>query len=162
MSDPRLDGLVDQAAVAERVYRYATGIDTRDMALYRSLFADRVDIDFSSYNGTPPATISADDWVANVEILFTGLDATQHSMTNPIVAVDGDRATCTMYMQAAHFMTNDRGDDEFTIGGYYDDTLIRHDDGWLIDGLKLTVLWSRGNRHIMDLAAALGAERLGR
>ncbi len=38
-------------AVAETVYRYAVGIDTRDFTLYRSIFADQVTIDISSYNG---------------------------------------------------------------------------------------------------------------
>ena len=37
----------DKLAVAETIYRYATGIDTRDFALYRSIFASDVAIDFS-------------------------------------------------------------------------------------------------------------------
>ena len=32
------------------MYGYATGIDTRDWALFRSIFADEVTIDFTSYN----------------------------------------------------------------------------------------------------------------
>ena len=40
----------DHQAVCETVYAYATGIDTRDWALYRSIFADEVTIDFTSYN----------------------------------------------------------------------------------------------------------------
>ena len=40
----------DQLAVAQTIYRYAVGIDTRDFALYRSIFADEVTIDFTSYS----------------------------------------------------------------------------------------------------------------
>ncbi|MEM7015822.1 MAG: nuclear transport factor 2 family protein [Pseudomonadota bacterium] len=146
--------------VCESIYRYGLGIDTRDWQLYRSIFTDAIDMDFSSYSGQPGGRMSADEWVNGCKILFMGLDATQHTMTNPIVDIAGDRATCKMYMQAAHFLKNDMGDDEFTLGGYYDDRLIRTADGWQIEAVTLTVLWNRGNRHIMELAAGIGAKRL--
>src|SRR5580704_1516425 len=93
----------DKLAVAETVYSYATGVDRRDWALYRSLFTDSVTIDFSSFSpDLAPRMMSADDWVAGLVPLFTGLAATQHSMTNPLASVDRDTATITMYMQAHH------------------------------------------------------------
>ena len=82
----------DRLAVAECVYRYATAVDTRDWAMYRSLFADEVEIDFSSYGpGLPPVTMAADDWVAGLKPLFAGLAATQHMMSNPLVELEGER-----------------------------------------------------------------------
>ncbi len=39
----------DKLMIAETIYLYATGIDTKDFDLYRSIFADHVEIDFSSY-----------------------------------------------------------------------------------------------------------------
>jgi hypothetical protein len=142
--------------VAETVYAYAAGIDGRDWALYRSIFVDEAEFDFSSYDGNPARRMRADDWVAGVQPLFHGLDATQHSMSNPRVTIDGERATCVMYMQAAHFLANREGGDEFTIGGYYTDRLVKTVSGWKLCGVKLTVLWSRGNRHIMTLAVQRG------
>lgn len=142
----------DRSAILETIYCYATGVDTRDWALYRSIFTDEVEVDFSSWDGSPPRRIRADDWVAGVKPLFTGLDATQHSMTNPRVVLEGDRATAILYMQAAHFLQNQEGDPEFTIGGYYTDRLVRTPAGWKLCAVKLTVLWSRGNKHIMQLA----------
>ena len=110
----------DFTEITRRVYEYAYGIDTRDWELYRSIFADDVTMDFSSYNGSGgPQQMAADAWVAGLVPLFTGLDATQHSMSNPLVDVDGDQARCRMYMQAAHFLVDDP-EPEFTIGGYYD------------------------------------------
>lgn len=149
----------DKLAVAETIYRYAIGIDTRDFTLYRSIFAAEVAIDFSSYNGREPATMSADDWVAGLIPLFSGLDATQHTMTNPIAEIDGDGACCRMYMQAHHVYQPDDPTSWFTIGGYYDDTLVRSADGpagWLITGVTLTVLWRRGDPGIMAAATAAG------
>ena len=43
--------LDDKMKVAETIYLYALGIDTKDFDLYRSIFADQVEIDFSSYEG---------------------------------------------------------------------------------------------------------------
>jgi 3-phenylpropionate/cinnamic acid dioxygenase small subunit len=150
----------DYQAVVQRVYEYAYGIDTRDWRWYRSIFTDVIRMDFSSYNGAPAAEMAADQWVANCRVLFTGLGATQHSMSNPLVEVDGDRARCRMYMQAEHFLSNDQGSDGFVLGGYYDDALARTDGGWRIEAVTLNVLWSRGNRHIMQLAAERGAQAL--
>ncbi|MEM1436555.1 MAG: nuclear transport factor 2 family protein [Pseudomonadota bacterium] len=149
MSDP---DFATFAAITRRLYEYAYGIDTRDWALYRSIFADEVHMDFSSYSGDAGRTVTADDWVRGVQPLFEGLDATQHSLSNPLVEVDGDRARCRMYMQAEHFLTHGQGDPSYAIGGYYDDQLIRTEAGWLITGVTLNVLWHRGNRHIMSLA----------
>ena len=149
MRDERID-------VVEVVYAYATGVDTKDWALYRSIFTDEVEFDFSSWDGRPAARMRADEWVAGVRPLFMALDVTQHSMTNPRVAIEGERATCVMYMQAAHFLQQAGGDPEFTIGGYYTDQLVRTTAGWKLAGVKLTVTWRRGNYHVMTLAGERG------
>jgi hypothetical protein len=152
----------DQLAVAETVYRYATGVDRRDWALYRSLFTDTVTIDFSSFDpDLAPRVMGADDWVAGLVPLFTGLAATQHSMTNPLATVEGDAATITMYVQAHH--VHDPGDPAswYTVGGFYDDTLVRRDRRWLLTGVRLTVTWRAGDPAIMELARAAGKRLLG-
>jgi 3-phenylpropionate/cinnamic acid dioxygenase small subunit len=152
----------DHEAITRKVYEYAYGIDTRDWASYRAIFDDRIDVDFSSYHGGAPATMSTDDWLAGVKPLFTGLDATQHSMSNPLVDIDetdGDAARCRMYMQAAHFL-EDWPTPEFTIGGYYDDRLVRTDNGWRITAVTLTVWWRRGDSQLMVEARERGLRRL--
>jgi len=152
MTDNVPQRLLDEAAIVRRRYQYALGIDSRDWLLYRSIFADEISMDFSSYSGQPASRMAADDWVANCQVLFNGLDATQHTMSNPIVDIAGDSARLRMYMQAEHVLANDRGDDFFTIGGMYDDQLQRTPDGWIITAVTLQVFWQRGNRHIMELA----------
>src|SRR5688500_11537348 len=92
----------DRLNVPEAVYRYAYGVDTRDFVLYRSIFAERVAIDFTSFHGGEATVVDADQWVAGVRRLFTSLAATHHVMTNPLPSIDGDTATCRMYVQAHH------------------------------------------------------------
>jgi len=150
--DPRID-------VAQTVYAFAYGIDDRDWGAHRSVFVgpdDEITFDYESYNDRPAIRMNADSWLDAVTPLFIGLDATQHTMSNPIVEIEpGDRAArCRVYMQAAHFLwAGDVAEPEFTIGGYYDDHLVLDEGGnWKIDAVKLTVWWRRGNEEIMELA----------
>lgn len=148
-------------AIAETVYRYALGIDTRDWVLYRSIFEPEVRIDFSSYNGQSATIVPADTWVERLRMQFSGLAATQHSMSNPMIGFSDDSgqvASCRMYMQAHHVFDADDPASWFTIGGFYDDTLVWHDDRWLLSGVKLTVLWRRGDPSIMVAARERSAQ----
>lgn len=142
----------DIAAINRLRYEYAFGIDTRDYALFRQVFTEEITMDFSSYSGQPKVRLAADDWVDRCALLFDGLDATQHSMTNPLVEVAEGRcqATQRMAMQAAHFL----GGIEFTIGGWYHDSLTRTDAGWKIEAVTLHVTWRRGDESIMARAVA--------
>lgn len=147
----------DFEAITRRLYEYAYGIDGRDWDLYRSVFTDQIDVDFSSWNESPASTVPVETWLAQVKPLFVGLDATQHSMSNPLVDIDasGTSARCRMYMQAAHFL-NDWPEPEFTIGGYYDDRLVRVGDQWQISAVTLNVWWRRGDETLMVEAAKRG------
>ena len=129
----------DFQEITRRRYEYAMGIDTRDFELLRSIFTEDITMDFEDYSGQPSATMKADDWVAGCRVLFTGLDATQHVMSNPMVDVTGDRAECRMYMKAEHFFQNDQGNADFALGGYYTDQLIRVDGRWLINAVTLKI-----------------------
>ena len=64
-----------------------------------------------------------------------------------------------MYMQAQHVVEPEKEDSWFTIGGYYDDTLLRDaksPSGWILTVVKLTVLWRKGQESIMQLARSEG------
>ncbi|MEM7098639.1 MAG: nuclear transport factor 2 family protein [Pseudomonadota bacterium] len=151
---------IDYNEIVRRRYEYAMGIDTKDFKLLRSVFTETITMDFQDYSGQPRSTLQADDWVANCKNLFTGLDATQHVMTNPIVDIDGERATCKMYMKAEHFLQNDQGNNDFALGGYYIDQLEKSRGRWLINAVTLKIFWNRGNRHIMTMGYERGSQKL--
>jgi len=151
----------DKQAVLETVYKYALGLDTRDWVLYRSIFLDEILVDFSSYHGQPGETISADEWVARLQPLFTGLAATQHTMSNPLVSFDQGGAECRMYMQAEHIHDPADRNSWYSIGGYYTDRLVRDADRWRIASVKLTIFWRRGDPECMVKAAEQGMATAG-
>lgn len=146
----------ERVAILETVYQYAQGIDTRDWNLYRSIFTDKIEVDFTSYDGQTVGRLKADDWVEMLKPLFSGLAATQHIMTNPIVTFDDQGAACRIYMQAEHFMDANDGGTSYSIGGYYTDRLVFQNNRWLISGVTLTVLWRRGDPRIMVKATEKG------
>lgn len=149
-----IEGLLARAAISDVVNRYATGIDRRDWALFRSIFADEVALDFSSWNGSPPSRSPADAWVAGVTASLSGFDATQHVSSNHVITLEGDAATCVSYMMALHYLREDGQSQMQSIGGYYTNRLVRGPDGWKIHACTLTVTWEMGDRGLFQIAQA--------
>jgi len=141
----------DRLAVAETLYRYALGVDNRDWPLYRAQFADRVRVDFSDLIGIPATEVAADDYVAAVRPLFDRLHATHHMMTNPLVdlAADGATARIRMSVQATHVGDPHDPTSAFTVGGRYENDLVRAADRWLLSGVHLTVSWTSGDPSVL-------------
>lgn len=158
--DDAMVRMQDKSDIQETILKYAWGIDNRDWDLFRSIFADEVVMDFSSYNGNPAAKMSGDDWVAGCQRMLPGFDATQHVLTNFMIEVEGDEATAIVYMKAEHFIANALGDNSHTLGGHYVHQLKRCAVGWKIHATTLNVTWSRGNRQVYELAAQRVAEQV--
>lgn len=144
--------------------RYAVGIDLHDWDLLGSALAEHLEVDFTSWGGgrdlslfTTPKTMRGGEWVDGVRSSMGAFKATHHLLGNSLVEQGADTARCTMHVQAHHYLPNDRGDNEFTLGGYYDNRLRRDPIGeWKIERLKLVVLWCRGNRFVFELAYQAG------
>ena len=91
--------------------------------------------------------------IAAIRETIAGMDATQHLMANHVHVFEGrDRCTLTSYLRAEHFLINDRGDDSYTVGGFYVWRLARGAEGWRAAAYALNVTWSRGNRGLLAMA----------
>jgi hypothetical protein len=58
-------------------------------------------------------------------------------------------------------LDHDEPDSWFTLGGRYDDRMVRTEAGWRIESVTLTILWRRGRADIMDVAIERGKAALG-
>jgi len=154
MDNDQLQLLLDRAEISDVQLRYATGLDSRDWPLFRSIFADEIETDFSSVFGGEPRKVSADRWTEAARRSVGGLAATQHMITNHVITVTGDEATCVAYVQARHYLPNDKGEDTQTMFGYYTSRFIRTSAGWKIRACKLTLTWQTGNWGIFAMASA--------
>jgi 3-phenylpropionate/cinnamic acid dioxygenase small subunit len=143
--------LRDERDVLDVVHRFAAGMDLRDWDAYRAVFADELVLDYTSYRGGEPTVVPADAWVDRVRRRFLTLLATQHSLSNHRIEVDGDDARCQVYVQAMHVGEIDGVEHWCVVGGQYDDLLARTAGGWHITRKKLEVRWVTGDRRVLDL-----------
>lgn len=146
-----LADLLDRAAISDLVLNYASGIDRRDWALYRSIFTDQVHFDFSTWRGVCE-TRTADDWVAEVKQTLACFDATQHNIVNHTIRLDGDQGTISAHMVAMHYFDGQMQQ----LGGYYTHGVVRTESGWKIASCQLVITWELGERSLFERAAARG------
>ncbi|MGV0745158.1 nuclear transport factor 2 family protein [Mycolicibacterium sp. XJ870] len=152
----RLERLFDHAEIADVQLRYATGVDSRDWKLFRSCFADEIEGDYSSVFGTPPARLSADEFVAMIAPVMSALTATQHMITNLAVTFkDSDHATVVAYVRAIHYNAAADGGTEQTVYGYYTNAFVRTVEGWRISKVKLTSRIQTGNPGVFGALPAM-------
>ncbi len=83
-------------------------------------------------------------WLSEVLDLFP---MTQHSVSNFVIKIEGDHATsrCAFYNPMG--MALHEGEEGLKLiffGGYYNDTLIRTDDGWRISQRIEESAWNYG------------------
>ncbi|WP_409329637.1 nuclear transport factor 2 family protein [Trujillonella humicola] len=143
----------DRDAVLDLLARFAHGIDGRDWELYRSVFTDEIDVDYTSYRPGSRARMPADEWVGRARRLFPGLDATQHVLVNPWLQADGGDVRVRTSMRADHFL----GGERYSLGGTYEHGVVRDGEDWRIAAVTLTVTWTEGDRELL----VRGAERAG-
>jgi hypothetical protein len=146
----------DRVELTQLMSRFATGLDTCDWAMYRSVFTDEFELDYSSWRPEHLGRRRADDWVERATRLFPGLTASRHALSNLLIAFDAadpDVAIVSANVCADHVLVDDGATDVFTLNGRYEDRCVRTDNAWRIAGKRLTVLWSTGDRDVLARAA---------
>lgn len=151
MNDSVVNLLADKLAIIELINRFGISIDLRDWRSFRNLFAERVDFDYSSIDEVA-GILQADDIANTARQDLGGFQMTQHVITNHLIEINNDTATCNAHVRAMHFLPATDKESLLEIGGYYDAELIRTDTDWKIESWKFTILWSRGDLELFELA----------
>ncbi len=140
----KIDELYDRTLISEVIYRYSTGVDSKDWELFRTCFTDPVNADFTSTGVPAPRVFPLDTWIRVVQKTLSPFKLTQHYNSNVIVKLNGDEATATVYLKARHLHGGDREGKFWDVGGYYTDRLVRTAQGWKIAAVKFTQTWTEG------------------
>jgi 3-phenylpropionate/cinnamic acid dioxygenase small subunit len=119
----------DKAQIAEVLIRYATGIDTKDWALFRSCWTDDIDVDYGDLGRFETADALTDLMTR----IHDGMGSTYHRISNLVIKVDGDRAIARSYVHALLMAIPGDSSSWVDALGHYDDELVRTPDGWRID-----------------------------
>jgi 3-phenylpropionate/cinnamic acid dioxygenase small subunit len=150
-----LQELIDRKDISDVIYRFAKGVDTCDWVLYRSCYADEVELDFSTSHGsTPPQKMSADKWIEFCSSIVPGFDTTSHIMSNIMCDIAGDTADVRVSLYAEHYLANASGQDSHVVGGFYNHQMKRTSQGWKIVKAKLTQTYMKGPPQLFEMAAA--------
>ena len=143
--------ITDRLKIIELINQFGMSIDLRDWAKFRSLFAESVEFDYSSI-GEVAGVLPPDIITNTAKEDLGGFQTTQHMITNHIIELADNKASCTAHVRAQHFLPNDRVEPMLEIGGYYNANLISVDSAWKIKGWKFTILWSVGSLELFELA----------
>jgi 3-phenylpropionate/cinnamic acid dioxygenase small subunit len=121
--------------IADVLVRYASGIDRREWALFRSCFADGCEVDY----GDIGAWKGADDITEFMRDMHEPLGPTLHRITNQVIELQGDdAATARSYVDA--LVMGPDGGSANRVAGYYDDGLVRGAEGWKITRRRFTMV----------------------
>lgn len=112
--------------------RYATGIDSRDWDLFRSCFADDCSADY----GDIGVWSGADEITEWMRASHDPCGPTLHRLTNVTVRRTDTGASARAYVDAIVMLPD--SDLGANAAGYYDDELVRTDDGWKIATRRFT------------------------
>ena len=151
IDEASIQTLIDRAAISDVLITYATAVDTRDWALFRSLFIDPLFLDFRSFHPSLYRELSVDELLEICQRM-SAFDATQHLSSNHVHTINGDRATCVSYMQAGHFLKRDGENHVCFLYGYYTYELLRTGDGWKIERYGLNVTAEHGDPRVFEWA----------
>lgn len=120
--------------VADVLVCYATAIDRRDWTLFRTCFTDDCELDYGDI-GRWHGVDAAAAWM---ERSHAALGHSLHRITNQVLSADGDGVAARSYVDAIVLGPDDRTGTRAV--GYYDDELVRTDDGWKIRRRRFTMV----------------------
>jgi 3-phenylpropionate/cinnamic acid dioxygenase small subunit len=118
----------DHDLITDVLVRYATGIDTRDWALFRTCFTEDVHADYGADVGTWNDAGAMTEYMT---VMHQDIVDSKHMLSNFVIEVEGDTATASTYVHAVLVAVQDPLT-WFDVVGCYEDRLVRTPDGWRI------------------------------
>ena len=131
-----LQRISEELEIAALLRRYARAVDTKDWALYRSVFTDDAYVDYSSAGVIAGPHDEVADWLSQA---FTAIAMSMHYITNVETQIEGDTATVRAMFYNPFQLS---GMSELShCGGYYHHELVRTPDGWRSRSLREENAW---------------------
>jgi SnoaL-like protein len=125
----------DEQQIIALLTRYATGIDRRDWALFESCFTE----DARTEYGTFGQWSSAAQITAFMRETHAGMAHTLHRLSNFVISAQGNSAVARTYVDALLMPGGAAGDVHRGVG-FYDDELVKTEQGWRIKFRRFTAV----------------------
>jgi hypothetical protein len=135
----------DRADIIDLAVRYTWALDTKHIDGLDDVFlADAT----ATLRGVECA--DRDEIKARIGGAILRLDRTQHLIGNHQVTVDGDEGTHRCHLHGQHVLEGADGGDNYIVGGYYEDRVVRGPDGWRIAHRLMQQTWTAGNPRVVE------------
>ncbi len=146
----------ERETIVETCSRMTWHADRREWNELIEVFDDEVTLDYTSLQGGAPQRLARAAVVDAWRGMFERLQATQHLVSNHLVSLDGDAATCTASFQATHLGMATFGSPLWVLGGHYRFELSRREGRWRVCSVQMTASWAWGNRDVLNSDAEGG------
>jgi 3-phenylpropionate/cinnamic acid dioxygenase small subunit len=136
----------DRGEIEELLFRFMASLDRKDWDTMRASLAATIDCDYSSFRGTPRATITGEEYIEQRKTALTSLK-TQHNLSNLSISATEPNAEVQCNYAILRFHADFDGSREkfFHSYGTYRFGVARTADGWRIASITQTLLISDGN-----------------
>lgn len=152
MSTTPSQEIADKFAVIDTLYRFAAGIDLRDSELLASAFAEDAVSDFgpaAAKAGFEYPVLKGRDTIVSALSGSLGQVDTTHSVSNPRVSVDGDKAQLDALVEAQHVLQSDHSR-HYLMKNRYDVELVRQGALWRIQRVTIDNVWRTGDPAVLS------------
>jgi hypothetical protein len=136
--------LEDRLAIIELTHRYCWALDSKQLELLDTVF----ELDATAELRSAPLE-GLEAIRSRIHGALAPLDATQHTVTNHLITVDGNTATSRCYLHSQHVRAAAEGGELYVIAGRYEDELVRTPHGWRIAFRRLVGVWTDGNLEVV-------------
>jgi hypothetical protein len=140
--------IADESAIRLVVDEIDNRCDAKDWEACRAFFADEVEVDFTSLAGGEPARLKADDLIAAWAKNLFAEKKTYHQRGNHRIEATGDSATVYSKAYAFNLLESGAVTGFWEVWGVYTHELVRTGEGWKCTGMKLEVIYQRGDERV--------------
>jgi hypothetical protein len=136
-----MDTVNDVVAITQLVNLYGLAVDSQRWALFDRIFTADVDADY----GATSHWIELGQFKSDFAAFHDPFDSTQHTMSTHVVDVDHDRARsfCNGSWRLVRKAVD--GNPLWDGTGWYDDELVRTEQGWRIAHRVCRITWWTGD-----------------
>ena len=148
-----IDPNIDEAVISTIIQSVATFADQSQFEELKSLFADQIQVDYTSLFGGEIQTHTPESLMAAWASLLPGFDQTYHDLSNIQVDVNVEVAAATADVTASHYI------DGFfwQVSGEYNYQFVRDNDAWRIQAMTFQVSQEKGDRVVFEKASLVAA-----
>lgn len=138
---------LDDVLVQRTIVAMICDVDLLQLDSAERLFANEVEVDYTSLWGGTPATMTPAQLIGSWRTLLPGFDATWHELGEIAVTITGQHARASCSVAARHWI----GKALWLPKGQYDFTLVKTDI-WRISQMRLVMAAEIGDRGLVSQA----------